>query len=71
MAGEFDVEFDMAVPEDKIVDVGMFLNILLGKEHKVFFVFTHVVDIVRFLMLDIAMFGPSESETDTPTGMES
>jgi len=71
MAGEFDVEFDMAVPEDKVVDIGMFLNILLGKEHKVFFIFAHIHRLIALLMLDIAMLGPSESESDAPARMKS
>ena len=70
MAGEFDVEFDMTVPEDKVVDVGMFFNILLGKEHKVFFIFAHIHRLIALLMLDIAMLGPSQSKGNTPAGME-
>lgn len=70
MACQFDVELDMAVPEDEVVDVGMVLNIVFGKEHKVFLVITHIVDVVRFLVLDIAVLSPCQSETDAPTGME-
>ena len=32
-ACQIDVKLDMAVTEDKVVDIGMLLYVLLGKEH--------------------------------------
>ncbi len=67
---QFDVQFDMAMAEDEVVDVGMVLYILLGIEHQMLLVLAKIEDILPLLMLDIAMLGPCQSKADAPTGMQ-
>ncbi len=67
---QLDVELNMTVSEDEIVDVGMLLNILFSIEHQVLFILAHIKRLITFLVLDIAMFGPCQSEAHAPTRMQ-
>ena len=71
VARQLDVQFNMAMTEDEIVDIGMLLDILLGEEHQVLLVLTQIHGIVLLLMFDIAVLGPQLAEADAPAGMQS
>ena len=60
----------MAVSEDEIVDIRVRLDVLFGKEHKMFLVLSHVVGFIHFLMFDVAVLCPSQSKTDSPAGVD-
>ena len=70
MAGQLDVQLDVPVAEDEIVDIGMLLDILAGKEHQMLLVLTEEDGIVLLLVTDVAVTGPCQSEADTPAGMQ-
>jgi len=71
LTGEHEVEFDVAVPEDEEVDVGMILEILLGEGDKVLIVLTQIGWITAFeAVLHAAVLGPLQTEGYAPTGME-
>jgi hypothetical protein len=42
LTGEHKVQFDVPMPEDEIIYLGVFPQIFFGKEDKVLFVFTHI-----------------------------
>ena len=56
--------------KDKVVDIGMVLNIFLGIEYQVFFILTQIYHIVFLLMLDIAVLGPRQSEAEAPARVQ-
>ena len=55
MASYLDVQFNMAMSEEEIVDIGMVLDILLGIQHQVLTVFPQVNGIFALLVADVAM----------------
>ena len=56
--------------EDEVFDVGVFLQILLGKEHQVLTIFTQINCVILFLVFDIAVTGPGQPETDAPSWVQ-
>ena len=39
---QLEIDLDVAMAVDKVVDIGVILDILLGEEHKMFSVFAHI-----------------------------
>lgn len=60
----------MAVPENEEVDVGVILEIGLGKEDEGLFVFALEGRFAAVFALEAAVFGPLQAETYAPTWME-
>ena len=58
------------MPEDEIVDVRMRLQILLGKQHQVLFVLTHIRRFLTIHALHPTHLSPLQSEPHRPTGMQ-
>ena len=67
---QLEVDLDMAVAIDEIVDVGVILDVLLGEEHEVFAVLTHVRRFLAIGTLQTAVLGPVEAKPHAPAGME-
>ena len=57
-AWQINIKFNMAVPEDEIVDIRVLFNIVFGEEYQMFLVFAEISHVVSFFMLDIAMACP-------------
>ena len=60
----------MAVPENEEVDVGVILEIGLGKEDEGLFVLALEGRFAPVFALEAAVFGPLQAETYAPTRME-
>ena len=60
----------MAVPENEKVDVGVILEIGLGKEDEGLFVLALEGRFAAVFALEAAVFGPLQAETYAPTRME-
>ena len=69
-AGEHEVVVEMAVPENEEVDVGVILEIGLGKENERLFVLALEGRFAAVFALEAAVFGPLQAEAYAPTGME-
>ena len=67
---QHQVEHDMTMPIDEEIDVGMRLQIILGVEHKRFFMLAHVLRLTTILALQAAMLGPFQTEIHAPTRMK-
>lgn len=68
--GEHEVVVEMAVPENEKVDVGVILEIGLGKEDEGLFVLALEGRFAAVFALEAAVFGPLQAETYAPTRME-
>lgn len=69
-AGEHEVVVEMAVPENEEVDVGVILEIGLGKEDEGFFVLALEGRFAAVFALEAAVFGPLQAEAHAPARME-
>lgn len=69
-AGEHEVVVEMAVPENEEVDVGVILEIGLGKEDEWFFVLALEGRFAAVFALETAVFGPLQAEAHAPARME-
>ena len=68
-AAEHKVEFDVAVPKDEVIDVGVRLQVVLGIDNKVLLILAHVGRFDAVLTLQATVFCPGESEVHAPAGM--
>ena len=68
--GEHEVVVEMAVPENEKVDVGVILEIGLGKEDEGLFVLALEGRFATVFALEATVFGPLQAETYAPTRME-
>ena len=68
LVAESKVEFDVAMPENEVIDLWMLLQILLCEDNERFF----VLSLIRFFltMLYAAMLSPIEAETHSPIRMK-
>ena len=69
VASQHKIELDMTVTVDKIIDVGMRLQVLLGISNERLVVLAHIAGRTFTLMLEAAVLGPIETQLDTPARM--
>ena len=55
--GKLKVQLDMAVAIDKIVDIGVILDIFLGVENQMFTVFTHIGRLLTIILCILMING--------------
>ena len=67
---QLKIDLDVAVAIDEIVDVGMILDVLLGEEHKVFAVLSHISRFLIVSPLQTAVLSPVKPKPHAPAGME-
>lgn len=68
--GNAQVQLNVAVSEDKSVDLRMRLQIALGKTNKLFFLFALIGRFFAVLSLQATSFGPFKAESHAPARME-
>lgn len=69
-AGEHEVKFNVAMAEDEVVDIGVGLEVLLGKEAKRLLVLALIGWLLAVFTLETRVLGPFEAEAHAPTGMD-
>lgn len=67
---EHQIEHDVAMAEDKIIDVRVYLQIVLGKKYERLLVFAHVVGFFSIDSLHATVLGPVQSESHAPSRMK-
>ena len=68
--GKLKVQLDMPVAIDKIVDIGVILDIFLGVENQMFTVFTHIGRLLTIIVFQPAVLGPVQPKPHTPAGVD-
>lgn len=68
-AVQHQVEYDVAVSEDVVVDVGVLHGVLLGEQYERFAIFAQESDVLAFVSAAVA-FAPALSEFDADGGRQ-
>lgn len=68
LARKHEVEFDMTMPIDEVIDVGVRLEIFLGVDDERLLVFTLISRCPLLLVFQPAMLGPFKAELQAPAG---
>ena len=69
--GQLQIQFDMPMPEDKIVNVWMSFQITLGIKNQIFLILTFIVFLFPIGLFQSALFGPRQSQIHSPTRVDS
>lgn len=68
---QHQIELNVTMAKDKVVDIGVRLQIFLGIHHQIFLILAHIRRFSSLaLMLHAAVFGPREPKLHAPTRMQ-
>ena len=62
---QLQIQFDMPMPVDEIIDIGVILDVLFRIEYKMLSPFSHIGRLLAIRTLHASMLGPVQSETHT------
>ena len=67
---QLEVYLDMPMAIDKVVDIGVILDVLLCEKHQMFALVTHVGWLLAVGALQPRVLGPVQSEPHAPAGVQ-